>query len=63
MKTRREEFYCLHNDNVIISFCKMVDFVEKFWIAVISIAQSCHIKLRGDVLVFLLSKNKVLDAK
>ena len=41
----------------------MVDFVEKFWIAVISIAQSCHIKLRGDVLVFLLSKNKVLDAK
>ena len=41
----------------------MMDFVEKYWIAVISIAQSCYIKLRGDVLVFLLSTNKVLDTK
>ena len=38
LRTRPEEFYCLHNDNIIISFCKMVDFVEKYWTSVVSIA-------------------------
>ena len=30
----------------------MMDFVKKYWIVVILIAQGCHIKLRGSVLVF-----------
>ena len=32
----------------------MLDFVEKCWIIVVSVAQTCHIKQRGDVLVFSL---------
>ena len=32
----------------------MVDFVEKCWIINISVALSCHIKQRGEVLVFFI---------
>ena len=34
----------------------MVGFVEKYWIALISIAQIFHIKQRRDVLVFFIGK-------
>ena len=40
-----------------------MDFVDKCWIIVVSVTSTCHIKQRGDVLVFSLSKNKVLNAK
>ena len=41
----------------------IVDFVDKFWIIVVSVTWTWLIKQRGDVLFFLLSKNKVLNAK
>ena len=40
MKTRWEGFYCLHNDNMINSFCKMVDFVDKCWITAVSVVET-----------------------
>ena len=37
MKTRGEEFYCLHNEDLIIPLCEMVDFVEKCLIIPVSV--------------------------
>ena len=38
LKTKSDKVYSFHNGNKRISFCKMVDFMEKYWIVVVSVA-------------------------
>ena len=44
-RTRWGEFYCLHNDTIIMWFCKMADFAEKCWITAVSVAVSVAVAL------------------